>query len=128
MVYLTFPRIKNSICIWGHGFTASQFNRFSWLNEYNLYYFGDLDEHGYAILSIFRSSFPRTESFCMDIQTFMEFDKFRIKGEILKGNEPTNLTEKEMNVFNELKKDEKRNRLEQERIAQTWIIKSLMSN
>ena len=125
MVYLTFPNIKNSICIWGHGFTASQFNRFEWLNEYNLYYFGDLDEHGYDILSIFRASFPRTKSFCMDMATFKEFDRFRVKGEVLKGNIPVNLTEEEMNVFKELKKDTMRNRLEQERISQTWVIKTL---
>lgn len=121
MVYLTFPKIKNSICIWGHGFTASQFNRFEWLNNYNLYYFGDLDEHGYDILSIFRSSFPQTKSFCMDMPTFTKFDRFRVKGEILKGFIPANLTDEEMKVFNELRKDEKRNRLEQERISHAWI-------
>ena len=128
MVYLTFPQIKNAICIWGHGFTASQFTRFTWLNDYNLYYFGDLDEHGYEILSIFRTSFPRTKSFCMDMSTFNEFDRFRVKGESLKGNVPTNLTDDEMCVFSELKKDKQRNRLEQERISQAWIIKILHSN
>lgn len=125
MVYLTFPKIKNSICIWGHGFTASQFKRFEWLNKYNLYYFGDLDEHGYEILSIFRSSFPRTKSFCMDMSILNEFDRFRVKGETLKGGIPANLTDEEMNVFNELKRDEKRNRLEQERVSQAWIMQKI---
>lgn len=57
----------------------------------------------------------------MDMSTFKEFDKFRLKGEVLKGNIPANLTEEEMNVFSELRKDEKRNRLEQERISNNWI-------
>lgn len=121
MVYLTFPAIKNSICIWGHGFSAGDFNKFEWLKKYKLFYFGDLDEHGYQILSIFRKHFPNTKSFCMDMNTLNEFDIFRVKGESVKGGIPDNLTADELKVFTELTSDKEHNRLEQERISQQWI-------
>lgn len=127
MVYLTFPRVENAMCIWGHGFTAGFFNRFNWLQAYQLYYFGDLDEHGYLILSIFRESFPQTQSICMDMETLKAFDTFRVQGEKIKGDIPTNLTEEELTVFLELKKDSARNRLEQERVTQSWIEKAVWS-
>ena len=126
MVYLTFPKVRNAICIWGHGFTAGQFKQFSWLNNYQLFYFGDLDEHGYEILSMFRIAFPGTKSICMNMDTLNEFDRFRVEGEVLTGEHiPAKLTENEMLVFKTLRKDKKRNRLEQERISQGWIMNSL---
>ena len=128
MIYLSFPEIKNAICIWGHGFTAGHFKQFSWLNNFQLYYFGDLDEHGYEILSIFRTAFPGTKSICMNIDTLNKFDRFRVAGEVLTGGYiPEKLNEDELLVFNVLRKDKKRNRLEQERISQGWIINSLLS-
>lgn len=128
MVYLTFPKVRNAICIWGHGFTAGQFKQFSWLNNYQLFYFGDLDEHGYEILSMFRIAFPGTKSICMNMDTLNEFDRFRVEGEVLTGEHiPTKLTEDEMLGFMTLRNDKKRNRLEQERISQGWIMNSLSS-
>lgn len=128
MVYLTFPKVRNAICIWGHGFTAGQFKQFSWLNNYQLIYFGDLDEHGYEILSMFRIAFPGTKSICMNMDTLNEFDRFRVEGEVLSGGYiPEKLNEDEMLVFKTLRKEKKRNRLEQERISQGWIINSLSS-
>lgn len=121
MVYLTFPNVQNSMCIWGHGFSAGEFKNFEWLKNYKLFYFGDLDEHGYQILSIFRNYFPNTRSFCMDMDTLKEFDGFRVKGESLKGSIPSNLTTEELEVFTELKSDKNYSRLEQERIYHQWV-------
>ena len=122
MIYLTFPKVSDSVCIWGHGFTAALFKRFQWFNNYNLFYFGDLDEHGYDILSIVRGFFPGTKSISMDINTLETFNQFRVKGEVLSGNIiPANLSKDELEVFMELRKDKNKNRLEQERISQKWI-------
>jgi hypothetical protein len=128
MVYITFPVFKNSICIWGHGFSVSQFDIFNWLKNYQIFYFGDLDEHGYEILSLFRNCFPNTKSFCMDMNTLNEFDCFRVKGESLKGVVPENLTKDELQVFMNLTNDKNRNRLEQERISHQWIKDCLLKN
>lgn len=122
MVYLTFPQMKNTLCIWGHGFTVTMLKHCEWLHNYRILYFGDLDEHGFQILSDFRIHFPQTESFCMDMKTLQEFAQFCCKGKALSGNSiPQNLSNEERAVFNELRNNTKRNRLEQERISVNYI-------
>lgn len=122
MVFLTFPPVENSLCVWGHGFTAVELKNASWLSEHGLFYFGDLDEHGFLILSDFRKYFPAAKSFCMDKATLAEFSDFRVEGKTLAGNSvPENLTAEEKEVFEILRSDKKKNRLEQERISNNWI-------
>lgn len=125
MIFLTFPKVKDSICIWGHGFTVTALKEVKWLNFKKLYYFGDLDEHGFEILSNFRTIFPTTCSFCMDMNTFEEFKPFRVRGEVIHGDISLNLTEEELKVFNLLQEYPNLNRLEQERISQQWIMEKL---
>lgn len=124
MVYLSFPEVADSICIWGHGFTATVFKSCNWFNKKNIFYFGDLDEHGFLILSDFRKYFPLAKSFCMDSRTLKTFDSFRSKGKSLSGNFiPQNLTEEEKLVFTELHNSasNNRDRLEQEHISNDYI-------
>ncbi|MBR7064184.1 MAG: hypothetical protein IKI31_03450, partial [Treponema sp.] len=126
MVFLTFPKVDNTLCIWGSGFSVLQLKQCQWLFDFNILYFGDLDEHGFNILSDFRKYFPNTKSFCMDMKTLIAFDEFRCKGEQLKKiDEIKNLTHEEMLVFNELKSTPNKNRLEQERISLGYIREQL---
>ena len=122
MVYLTFPAMPNALCVWGHGFSAAMLGRCAWLSEKELFYFGDVDEHGFLILSEFRKVFPATRSLCMDMETLRTFDRFRCKGKVLPGGTvPPNLDDGELEVFLELRKDSLRNRLEQERISVAYL-------
>lgn len=122
MVYLTFPPVKNALCIWGHGFSVTSLKNCSWLKNHEVFYFGDLDEHGFLILSDFRKYFPETKSFCMDKKTLNSFDSFRAEGKSLPGESiPENLTGEEKAVFAELRADKGRNRLEQERISMEYL-------
>ncbi|WP_294431076.1 Wadjet anti-phage system protein JetD domain-containing protein [uncultured Treponema sp.] len=122
MVYLTFPPVENALCIWGHGFSVTSLKNCSWLKNHEVFYFGDLDEHGFLILSDFRKYFPNTKSFCMDKKTLDTFDSFRAEGKSLAGEGiPENLTEEEKALFAELRADKGRNRLEQERIALGYL-------
>lgn len=74
------------------------------------------------ILSDFRKYFLDTKSFCMDKNTLDSFDSFRREGKTLPGETvPENLTEEEKAVFAELRADQKRNRLEQERISLEYL-------
>jgi hypothetical protein len=124
MVYLTFPPLSGTLCIWGHGYTVTKLASCGWLHDYVLYYSGDIDEHGFDILSSFRSYFPEAGSFCMDSETLAAFDEYRVKGVILAGNAiPQHLTEKEQAVFMQLRSSPERNRLEQERIPVEYIRK-----
>lgn len=110
---LTFPLIKDSIVVWGHGFGVEVMRNVEWLKTKKIYYWGDLDAQGFQILSEIRTHFNQVKSFLMDQDTF---DKY-YEGD--KGTE-TNvekelcLTQEEMEMFRCLK--ESNSRLEQEKI------------
>lgn len=122
MNMLTFPCIENSIVIWGHGFGVDILKDVEWLKSKRICYWGDLDAHGFQILSEFRNHFSQVESFLMDRETF---DKF-FEGD--KGTE-TNvesrlyLTPEEESMFLYLK--ENNYRLEQEKIPFEYALKRI---
>ena len=127
MVYLTFPRYKDSICIWGQGYKVNILNGIEWFKSKELYYFGDLDEHGFDILSTYRRRYPQIQSFCMDNKILEEYRQFLVNGKKLENERiPENLNETEKECFMILRsvKSEK-NRLEQERISVAYITKQL---
>jgi hypothetical protein len=121
MVYLTFPRAEGRLCIFGSGFQVTSLSCCRWLSSLDVYYFGDLDEHGFAILSLFRGCFPHVRSFCMDMRTLEEYGEFRVPGKSVQSETLANLTEEEGSVFAVLRSDPLRNRLEQERISLSWV-------
>ena len=125
MIFHTFPTMDNALCIWGSGYQVLMLEHCVSLNTRQILYFGDIDEHGFDILSKFRNYFPLTKSFCMDKATLDKFSEFRVASNKKPITLPTNLSETEKQVFSELQKNSKQNRLEQERITQEFIINNL---
>lgn len=122
MVYLTFPPIPNSCCIWGAGFAAVLLKNCTALRQTDVRYFGDLDEHGFAILSEVRNFFPHVQSFCMDEHTYRAFSCYAVEGKASQHSpEELTLTEAERRLFLFLKENPAIGRLEQERISQHYI-------
>ena len=79
-VYLSFPISDSDICVFGGGFQAAVLDAL-WMNERDIHYFGDLDEHGLEILSLFRARYPKTKSLMMDTETYTTFREYSVKGE-----------------------------------------------
>ncbi len=73
MNMLTFPPIHKSIVVWGHGFGVDLLKDVMWLRSKKILYWGDLDVHGFQILSELRSHLSQVESFLMDRETFNRF-------------------------------------------------------
>ena len=128
LVYLTFPIVPKGVCIFGSGFAAVQLQRNKHLRQKKLYYFGDIDEHGFEILSEFRTIFPDVISFCMDSATYQTFSQFAVPGKSSKRDiAGLNLTVEELAIFRYLREHPKCNRLEQERLPQDFIKERLAS-
>ena len=128
LVYLTFPAIPKGLCIFGSGFAAVQLHCNIHLRQKKLYYFGDIDEHGFEILSEFRAIFPDVTSFCMDSTTYQTFAQFAVPGKSSKRNSADLcLTAEELALSRYLREHPKCNRLEQERIPQDFIKERLAS-
>ncbi|MFF3695031.1 Wadjet anti-phage system protein JetD domain-containing protein [Streptomyces sp. NPDC002221] len=69
--YLAFPPISNSMVIHGGGYAVTQLASLSWLCGMRMFYWGDLDTHGFAILNRLRCRFPQAESILMDRSTLV---------------------------------------------------------
>lgn len=69
--FLAFPAVRDSIVIFGAGYGWDALAKAGWLSRCSLYYWGDIDTHGFAILDSLRSRFPHAESFLMDHSTLM---------------------------------------------------------
>lgn len=121
--YLSVPVPAGGVVVWGKGFEVDRAGSLPWLREAEVYYWGDLDTHGFAILSRLRAWLPHAESVLMDRQTLLQHrDRW--------GTEPTptsarlqRLTPDEEVLYSDLVSDRfgERVRLEQERIDWAWV-------
>jgi len=123
---LSFPNIKNAMVIFGLGYGVESLKEVAWLRDKRLYYWGDIDTHGFAILSQFRSYFSHTQSMLMDKKTLEENKSMASKEALVKRfmGVLAHLSASEEEVFLSLKKDvyAQRFRLEQERVSMSYIL------
>ena len=75
MNFLAFPKVKDSWILFGSGYGSSSLSQIPWMNHCNIFYWGDIDTHGFAILDELRSIFPKTRSFLMDSDTLLAHQK-----------------------------------------------------
>ena len=67
--FLAFPSVPEAIVIFGKGYGWETLGRAEWLSRCTIYYWGDIDTHGFAILDQLRRKFGHVESLLMDHQT-----------------------------------------------------------
>lgn len=71
ITYLAFPLPAQTLVIWGRGYAVDALAPLRWLNELDVVYWGDIDTHGFAILSRLRGMFPGVRSMLMDRATLL---------------------------------------------------------
>lgn len=69
--FLAFPALPGSLVIFGAGYGFEALAGAHWLHRCSLYYWGDIDTHGFAILSQLRAQFPQVQSVLMDRATLL---------------------------------------------------------
>lgn len=69
--FLAFPFVADSMVIFGAGYGFEALAGATWLGDKALFYWGDIDTHGFAILDQLRGHFPQTHSLLMDRDTLM---------------------------------------------------------
>lgn len=126
---LSFPDVPGAIVLFGLGYGLERLSEIGWLREIPVWYWGDIDTHGFAILDRLRDNFPQVQSFLMDRETLMahralwgqETANGRFNGELQR------LTASERGLFEDLKLNRigERVRLEQERIGYGWLRRSI---
>jgi hypothetical protein len=114
-----FPGTPDSIVVFGGGYAATTLSGLDWLHDRRLVYWGDIDTHGFRILSRLRASFPHCESMLMDEST-LKANLARTVGEPSPLTEHLDhLTSDEARLYQDLREDRygAAVRLEQERIS-----------
>jgi hypothetical protein len=120
--FLTFPKQKNAVAIFGEGFKSRISKHIPWLEQTHLYCWFDLDAAGFEMLNMIRRVYPKAKSFLMDKETYIEFEKFSHEvGQRTK--ELPFLTNEEQQVYKFLVSKNKR--LEQEHISQHHVCSRL---
>ncbi|ADY55172.1 hypothetical protein Sgly_0819 [Syntrophobotulus glycolicus DSM 8271] len=116
---LCFPDTGTSLVIFGLGYSVDILKEVAWLKEKNIYYWGDLDTHGFAMLDQVRSFLPQTCSMLMDESTlFRQRQLWSVEDQPF-GGQLTRLTPEEHRLLCSLQDNTwgKGVRLEQERIS-----------
>ncbi|MFT3980637.1 MAG: DUF2220 family protein [Ferruginibacter sp.] len=120
--FLSFPKIKNAVAIFGEGFKSRLSKHISWLNNTELYCWFDLDAAGFEMLNSVRHYYPQAKSFLMNEKTYKTFERFSVASPYRKL--PLGLlTDDELQLYSFLQSNNKR--LEQERISNQYVNENL---
>lgn len=124
MNFLTLPQLENTIGIFGSGYKVFDLKRAKWLDEKEIIYWGDIDTHGFDILSQLRGYFGQTKSIMMDFETLNAFKSGWDKGEPINKESLPHLTAEEQELFKFVRADNVNTiRLEQEKITHDYVLK-----
>lgn len=67
--FLAFPPVAGSVVIFGAGYGFDVLSGAAWLQHCSVFYWGDLDSHGFAILDQLRAHLPHAKALLMDEAT-----------------------------------------------------------
>ncbi len=125
--FLAFPRAARSAVVFGAGYGFDRFAQARWLHQRRLYYWGDIDTHGFAILDQLRGHFPHTRSFLMDRDTLMAHRSLWGREPRQENRELPRLEPEEKSLYDDLRYNQLSDQLrfEQERIGFEWVRKSV---
>lgn len=117
--FLVFPEMPEAMVIFGAGYGFENFASAAWLGQKPVWYWGDIDTHGFAILNQLRKNFPHAMSFLMDEETLLSHQNLWSVETKPETGELTRLTDGERLLYDALRNNHWREgvRLEQERIG-----------
>lgn len=118
--FLSFPPVENSLAIWGGGFAVGLLAGAEWLQQKQLFYWGDMDVHGFQILAKIRTYYPAIRSLLMDADTFARFSDGG-RGEGFTAQALDTLTPDEQVLYRVLLHSNER--LEQEKLPLSYVMK-----
>jgi hypothetical protein len=118
---LSFPQVKNAIVLFGSGYSVGILKNVEWFRSKKIYYWGDIDRDGFAILSQVRGYFSHVKSIMMDKKSIINFKNLSVT-DSKTGLYPKtlqHLTQDEEEIYQQVYETEFR--LEQERIDFSYV-------
>jgi hypothetical protein len=120
---LVFPPLPESLVVFGLGYALERLAAALWMRGKAMYYWGDIDTHGFAMLDRLRSDFSHAQSLLMDRETLMAHRNLWVIEADQSKARLTRLNPAEQSLLQELQQNGlgDRIRLEQERIPFSWL-------
>jgi hypothetical protein len=124
---VAFPDVPESLVVFGLGYGVELLAGCEWFKTREVYYWGDIDTHGFAMLDRLRALFPHTQSLLMDRGTLLAHRTQWATEANRHEKTLERLTHLERALYDDLRYDRlgERLRLEQERIAFGSLKKAL---
>ena len=125
--FLAFPEVSDAVVIFGAGYGFDNLAAATWLHEKEIYYWGDIDTHGFAILNQLRGFLPHVVSFLMDQRTLLAHRALWGSEMQPETGTLTRLNSEENALYDQLRQNHwgERVRLEQERIGFDFLREAL---
>jgi hypothetical protein len=125
--FLAFPHVADGMVVFGAGYGFDALAAAEWLRKMPMWYWGDIDTHGFAILDQLRAGFPHVRSLLMDRQTLMDHRPLWGREETATRRDLPRLQSDEANLYDDLRHDRiaPALRLEQERIGYARVVAAL---
>ena len=123
--FLCFPPASASCVIFGRGYGVEMLDDIPWLQEKEVFYWGDIDTHGFNILSRARSYLPQIQSFLMTEEILLAHQPLWVTEEKPFAAHISHLTDEEFTLACRLQTNQwgEGVRLEQERIRFSYVQK-----
>lgn len=123
-LFLSTPAMRGAVAIFGSGYAVG-LAALPWIAARRVVYWGDIDSHGLRILAELRRGIPDARSVMMDEAAFERFRRFRSDAPHDLAPAPEGLSPEELALFLRLAALNASNRLEQERIPQSYAAAAL---
>jgi hypothetical protein len=121
--FLALPLLPDTVGLFGGGFAVHLLRDVSWLSKAHVIYWGDIDAHGFEILSDLRCLFPNVQSLMMDHATLDDNAEYVLSGNEMWAERYEGLTEAENRLaLHAISHDL---RLEQEHIPHAYAVTRL---
>ncbi|AMR26443.1 hypothetical protein A0257_04540 [Hymenobacter psoromatis] len=120
--FLSFPPVPEAVAIWGGGFAVSLLAGADWLATKQLFYWGDIDVHGFQILARIRTHYPAIRSLLMDEATFAAHHRGE-QGDQFQAAALPQLTAAEQPLYDSLLRTNAR--LEQEKLPLAYVMAAI---
>ena len=127
--FLAFPSAAQSIVVFGAGYGFDMLAQARWLHDRRLFYWGDIDTHGFAILDQLRGHFPHVLSFLMDRNTLMAHHRLWGREPRPENRDLPRLDHEEKALYDDLRYNRLHDQLrfEQERVGFDWVRMSVLA-
>jgi hypothetical protein len=124
---LAFPEVAEGLVVFGLGYGLELLSSAVWMQDREIYYWGDIDTHGFAMLDRLRAIFPAARSLLMDRETLLAHRALWVREDTPFRGPLMRLESNERALFEALVHNRLGDgiRLEQERVSFGWVRQAL---